>query len=233
MAEPSLRPADDQQAERLHTFAHDIKNRLGGLWEAFRMLHEGPPEGLDGKEVQAFAERSFFTAQRDIEDLLDAFDVDRGVRADKASFDLITTLNTALGNEQYRLRKKDQRVDVHGPEHALVLGDARWTERVLQALLSNASKFSQRSSVIVAEVCMEHGHCAVRVTDKGSGLPAEDLREVFTRYAILTSHSTDGEPQARGTLARARQWAEAQGGTLIASSPGTGAGSTFTLTLPA
>jgi signal transduction histidine kinase len=63
------------------------------------------------------------------------------------------------------------------------------------------------------------------------GLSGKDLEEIFTRYAMLSSQSTGGESQARSTLSRAKQWAEAQGGTLSASSQGIGKGSSFTVAL--
>ena len=221
-----------QQAERLHTFAHDIKNRLGTLWEALRMLRSGPIEGVDPDELMSFAERGFFQAQRDLEDLLDDFHVERGVSAERTPFDMRKSLDEALRNEDYRLRKKGQRVDVRGPAEAPASGDARLTTQLLQALISNASKFSSRDSVIGVEFSNGGQGTTIRVTDSGCGLLPEDLAAVFTRYIILSSRSTDGEPQSRGTLARAKQWAEAQGGTLDVASEGIGKGCVFTLRLP-
>ncbi|MBP7512953.1 MAG: HAMP domain-containing histidine kinase [Flavobacteriales bacterium] len=232
MPERSLTPADSGQAERLHTFAHDIKNRIGGLWEAFRLLREGPPEGMERNDLVEFAERGFFNAQRELEDLLDDLHVERGVTAERARFELRASLKEALRNEDFRLRKKEQSVNVSGPEHVHAAGDARWTTQILQALVSNASKFSPRGASITIDLESMDGRCQVRVTDQGCGLSKEDLAQVFRRYAILSSRSTDGEPQSRGTLGRARQWAEAQGGTLTASSQGAGQGSVFELTLP-
>ncbi len=233
MPERALTPADAGQAERLHMFAHDVKNRIGGLWEAFRLLREGPPEGMEKGELFVFAERGFFHAQRELEDLLDDLHVERGVTAERVRFDLTASLREALRNEDFRLRKKEQSVNVTGTEHIHATGDARWTSLILQALLSNASKFSARGAPISIDLENKDGRCQVRVTDQGCGLTKEDLTQVFKRYAILSSRSTDGEPQSRGTLGRAHQWAQAQGGNLTARSQGAGQGSVFELTLPA
>jgi signal transduction histidine kinase len=225
MAEQALPPAGKEQAERLHVFAHDIKNRLTGLWEAMRLLREPATDGMDQQEVLAFAEKSFLSAQRDVEDLLDAFAVDRGVSAERCVFDLDSALEDAIRSEGYRLRKKEQEVHVRGTVGPTICGDLQWTARILQAL-------SPRRSVIDVELGRSDGQAFARVTDAGIGLSEEDLARIFTRYTLLSSRSTEGEPQARGTLARARQWAEAQGGTLTASSPGIGQGSAFTCTWP-
>ncbi len=233
MPETPLRPADHDQAERLHTFAHDIKNRLGGLWEVLRMLHNGPAEGMDRAELMAFAERGFFHAQRDLETLLDDFGVERGVTADRLPFDLAKALGEAINKEDYRLRKKGQEVRVSAPAQAQVLGDARWTTQIIQALISNASKFSERGAQVTAEIMRAQDGWTLRISDQGCGLTAEDLAGIFKRYGILSSRSTEGEPQSRGTLGRAVQWATAQGGTLTAESAGTAQGSIFSLVLPA
>ncbi len=232
MADTPLRPADNDQAERLHTFAHDLKNRLGSLWEALRMLRSGPTDGLDPDELMSFAERGFFHAQRDLEDLLDDFGVERGMTAERSPFDVVKSLGDALKNEDYRLRKKGQRVDVRGPVSARAIGDGRLTAQLIQALITNASKFSPRDAVINVEVMNGADGTAVHVIDRGCGLSSDDLGRVFSRYVILSSRSADGEPQSRGTLARAKQWAEAQGGTLDAASEGVGKGCAFTLRLP-
>ncbi|HMW96997.1 MAG TPA: HAMP domain-containing sensor histidine kinase, partial [Flavobacteriales bacterium] len=111
-------------------------------------------------------------------------------------------------------------------------GDAHWTTQILQALISNASKFSPRGSSISINAGATADGSAITVSDKGTGFTGSDLVDVFTRYAILSSRTTAGEPQARGTLARAKQWARAQGGHLNVESEGPGQGARFTLTLP-
>lgn len=232
MPDAVLRPADSDQAERLHAFAHDIKNRLHGLWEALRMSNDSSIEGADKAGIIALAERGYFSAQRELEQLLDDLAVDRDVRAEHKRIDIVSCLNTALHHEAYRLKKKGQAVDVMAPGTLVALGDAHWTTQILQALISNASKFSPRGSSISINAGATADGSAITVSDKGTGFTGSDLVDVFTRYAILSSRTTAGEPQARGTLARARQWAHAQGGRLNVESEGPGQGARFTLTLP-
>lgn len=229
----TLRPADRDQAERLHTFAHDLKNRLHALWETLRMLQDNPAEGPDRAALMAFAERGYFSAQRDVERLLDDLAVDRNVKAERAPIDLRDCLDRALRNEEHRLTKKAQTVALNIPADLTATGDAHWSTQILQALISNASKFSAAGSVITVDAITTPEDRTLMVCDHGVGLAEADLPNVFTRYAILSSRSTQGEPQARGTLARARQWARAQGGDLHAESAGSGQGARFSFVLPA
>lgn len=226
-----LPAATAEQAERLHVFAHDIKNRLTGMWEMLRMLRGTGPLDDEREELIGFAERSYLGAQRDVEDLLDDLHVERGLSViSTEAFELGRIVQQAMGAEAYRTAKKEQQVLLSGALDAQGSGDPQLTQRILQAMISNASKFSPRGSVI--QVTINTAEVAtISVTDNGVGLSPADLEQVFIRYALLGTRSTDGEPQARGTLARARQWAAAQGGQLSASSAGPGHGSRFDLTV--
>lgn len=221
----------EDPSERLHTFAHGIKNKLGALWEALRMIKDGVP-GAGSEELLAFAEGAFFGAQRDIESLLDDMHVDRDITVQQmAPLSLSGIVREALERNVHRFTRKEQHVELHLSPDTMVIGDAHWLLRIIDALLSNASKFSPRGTTIHVTVETLDHTGRVIVTDNGTGMSAEDLQLVFTRYAMLSSRATDGEQQMRSTLARARQWAEANGGSLRASSPGKDKGSTFELSL--
>jgi signal transduction histidine kinase len=223
-------PASDAQAERLHQFAHDLKNRIGGLWEAMRLL--GCGDEAQREEIRAFAERSFFGAQREVEVLLDEFAVDRTPRLQPVQeADLREIALKALAANSFRLQRKEQPCEVEGPS-LTVRCDAQMITELLQAVLSNASKFSAKGSPIRVVISSTGDQAHVDVIDQGVGLTEDDMRSLFQRYAILSSRSTDGEAQLRGTLSRARQWAAIHGGSLTAASEGSGEGTCFRLRLP-
>jgi signal transduction histidine kinase len=114
-----------------------------------------------------------------------------------------------------------------------VQGDKHWLKELVNALLTNASKFSPKGSSITVGVHRDTDRVVLTVADPGVGMSPSDLSQAFVRYAWLESRSTDGEPQGRSTLARARQWAEAHHGTLNVNSRGPGKGCCFTLSIPA
>lgn len=237
MAEPAGTDAPGPLAspearnERLHTFAHDIKNRMGGLWEALRLLQE-LPEGPERAEVLAFAERNFFNGLAEVERLMDDFAVPRDPsRLERVPVQLRPLLEKAVEGLAFRFTKKGQTVAIEGAD-TTVQGDVHLLEQLFDALLSNAAKFSPRGAHIQVRIRQEAGRAVVQVQDPGVGMSDVDLGRVFVRYALLGSRSTDGEMQARGTLARARRWAQAHQGSLEATSPGPGQGATFTVVLP-
>lgn len=223
----------EQRHERLHVFSHALKNRLGSIWQAAVML-AGLPEGPDRDEVLAMAEKNYFTGARELERLMDDFEVPRGVgRIRRQAIDPKQLLERCVELVDFRTSRKEQEIRLRAMDlPTTVEGDPQVLEQLFEALLSNASKFSPHGAVIELDASMDQGRLVVLVRDHGVGLSPADLEEVFVRYAMLGSRSTDGESQARSTLARARQWAEAHGGSLSATSQGPGSGSLFTVVLP-
>lgn len=221
----------EDAAARLHRFAHDLRNRLHTLWELARM-DEGA--GITPAERAEHLERVYFQAQRAVEELLDDMGVDRSVRAAEAvAVDLREVITEAARRESFRYVRKQQELNLDLPAGLCAVADRGLLVQLLAALLSNAGKFSAQGATVHVHALAHGAQVQVSVADHGTGLDPEDLARVFQRFVVTASRSTDGEPQARGTLARARQWAQAMGGALEARSEGPGRGSTFLLTLPA
>lgn len=221
-----------QRNERLHQFAHGLKNRLGAIWQAATMLHD-LPEGPERGQLLAMAEKNYFQAARELEGLMDDLKVPRGITTLRtAPVDMLPLVERCIANVEYRTTGKQQHIQLQARALPLLNADPEVLGQLVEALFSNASKFSPAGSVIEVALHPEGGHALLEVRDHGVGLTAEDLQDIFTRYAMLSSKSTHGESQARSTLARARQWAVLHGGSLVARSDGRNLGSTFSLRLP-
>jgi signal transduction histidine kinase len=72
----------------------------------------------------------------------------------------------------------------------------------------------------------------IAVADTGIGIRAEDLPRLFRMFGQLESPLTKRYAGTGVGLALAKQLAELHGGTIMATSPGPGRGSTFTVRLP-
>jgi signal transduction histidine kinase len=223
--------ADPSQADRLHHFAHDLRNRLAAIQQVLQQFRGSG--SADTEELITFGEQQYFKAMRSTEELLDDLGVERGITITaRTPLDLGDLVNKAIAGIAHRLERKQQTVEAALPAGIIVNGDAHWLHELVNALLTNASKFSGPGSVI--HVKLEHmGNMAIlSIRDHGVGLSPGDLEQLFVRYAWLESRSTNGEAQGRSTLGRARQWTEAHGGQLTAASDGPGKGSLFSLSLP-
>ncbi len=224
-------PATAEQADRLHHFAHDLRNRLAGMQQMLRMLASPDPD-MSPAELIGFAEQQYFKAMRLTEDLLNDLSVERGTpRLTTSALDLFPAAQAAISLMAQRLARKVQRVELSGSTSLWAMADAHHLDLLISALLSNASKFSPAGATINVELRQQEDSAIIEVSDTGVGLDAQDIAQVFERYAMLKSKSTAGEEQGRSTLARAHQWAQAMGGELSATSAGEGQGCTFRLQL--
>ncbi len=104
------------------------------------------------------------------------------------------------------------------------------TARIVQNLLQNAYKYGKDGGHVALSLRAEDGVAALRVTDDGIGIAAEDLEKIWQRF--WQADTSRGEDGGSGLgLSMVREMAEFQGGTAsVASTPGEG--STFTVTLP-
>ena len=108
--------------------------------------------------------------------------------------------------------------------------DADSIRRVAAILLDNAMKYTSRDGTITLQTEDLGKTIVLRVTDNGSGIPADELPRIFDRFYRVDA-SRDRQTGGFGLgLAIARQIATAHGGSLEATSA-VGNGSSFALTL--
>src|SRR5262249_50982159 len=113
-----------------------------------------------------------------------------------------------------------------------VWADGSRLEQVLRNLLSNAVKFTPDGGRIDISL-RQHGHTAeVTVADTGIGIAPESLPHVFEAFMQGDmDHRTVSQGLGLG-LAIVRHLVALHGGTVTATSAGTGLGTTFTVSLP-
>ncbi len=109
-----------------------------------------------------------------------------------------------------------------------IQADTGRLDQVLSNLVANALRHTLRGGKITLSACEEEGEAVIRVADTGSGIPPEDLPNIFDRF-------WRGDHLAHGStglgLAIARQLVQSHGGAIAVESR-VGEGSTFTIRLP-
>ena len=109
-------------------------------------------------------------------------------------------------------------------------GDRLRLARVLDALVSNAVKFTEQGAVTVAVESRGQG-MKIRVLDTGLGIPAEWIDQVFETFAQVDGSATRRTGGAGLGLSVCRDLTALMGGQIsVASRPGLG--STFVVDLP-
>jgi PAS domain S-box-containing protein len=105
------------------------------------------------------------------------------------------------------------------------------TVQVVGNLVSNALKYSPSTTQVDVAVSAYDGCARVTVTDRGRGIPADQLERVFDKFHRVEDPMTMTTSGTGLGLFIARQLARAMGGDIVVRSV-LGAGSTFVLVLP-
>jgi signal transduction histidine kinase len=126
-----------------------------------------------------------------------------------------------------------QEPSVDGAPGIKVQGDPTELRTAISNILDNAIKYSGGN--VDVSVRMDkpvEGRVALRVTDRGIGIPPHELKRVFKRFYRVPGRTVS---QMKGTglgLFIVRSIARAHGGRAFAESGGEARGTTVTLELP-
>jgi signal transduction histidine kinase len=116
---------------------------------------------------------------------------------------------------------------------AKVSGDIDELRAAVSNLLDNAVKYSDEQVAVSVELtAIDDKRVAIRVADKGIGIPSAQLKRIFKRFYRVPGMFMS---RVKGTglgLFIVRSVVEQHGGRVFAESPGLGKGSTFTIQLP-
>jgi two-component system OmpR family sensor kinase len=117
------------------------------------------------------------------------------------------------------------------PEDVVIVADEELIHRLVLNLIENAVKFTPDGGRVHAEVGTDDGHCTIRVTDTGVGIPPGDQARIFERFFRGDRIRPQNAGGAGLGLPIARWIAEVHGGTLRLEHSDAG-GSTFVAVLP-
>jgi signal transduction histidine kinase len=149
-----------------------------------------------------------------------------------ADLDLGPLVATIVADMQQLAARKGLTLSFQQPTRQwTVNADAQVFRQVLQNLVDNAIKYTDRGTVAVSIDAGTDGTVCVRVTDTGRGISAELLPKLFGQFSRDPSVAREIAGTGLG-LYIARQIVQAHRGTLWATSEGIGHGSTFHVQLP-
>lgn len=151
----------------------------------------------------------------------------RLIRLDQLTQEVILSMQSSL-------EAKQQRVAVTAPaDLPEVSMDQEIVWQVIQNLLSNASRYSPRESVIEVSVTLNGaiGEFLYAVSDHGIGIPAHEKEHIFEKFH-RARNAVRYAPEGTGLgLSLAKQLVEGWGGKIWVESE-EGKGSTFSFTVP-
>lgn len=150
-------------------------------------------------------------------------------RADFERLDFGKLVHQAANQFNTLYQREGGRMELQIAENVLVSGNHNQLERAVYNLLDNAMRHTGDGKRVTVTLGSENGKAVLRVTDYGSGIPADQLEAIWERY--YTNRQRGGKGVSGLGLAIVRQITMLHGGTCRAEST-EGKGSTFILTLP-
>ena len=230
----ALREADRRKDEFLATLAHEIRNPLAPIrheLEIMRVAH-GNPEVIE--RARAVMERQLAHLVHLVDDLMDVSRITRGkleLRREKLS--LADALQAALEASRPLIDAAHHELIINMPPKPIyVLGDMTRLAQIFSNLLNNAARYTPPGGQIILSASAANDQAVIEVRDTGVGIAAEALPNVFEMFA--QANRARGLASGLGIgLALVSALTEMHGGTVTAQSDGVGAGSTFTVRLPA
>ncbi len=213
--------------------SHELRTPLASILGSCSVLNQIPAV-LNDRQSRSLVEGIHDQASRldnEIRDLLDATRIGaKGVSPKLMWTDPTDIVSAALRQKERRLAAHRITRDV-ARDVPLVYVDSILVEQALGQLLENAAKYSPPGSEIKVTCRCERDCVVMSVTDRGSGLTADEKGQLGKRsfrgdrYPVGTSGSGLG-------LWIASTFIAANGGSLHAESPGPNRGATMSLRLP-
>jgi PAS domain S-box-containing protein len=220
--------------EFLATLSHEMRTPLNAIVGWAHLLR-------DRKLDEATTERAIETINRNAKSqsqlIADIFDVSRIVtgklRLDLRPVELAPIVELTVDTMRPTAEAKGVVLETHVESASpTVSGDADRLQQVVWNLLANAIRFTPQGGLVSVKVARERAHATIVVEDNGAGMPPELIPRIFERFLQGDSTTTRFHGGLGLGLAIVRHIVELHGGTVEASSPGPGLGSTFKVSLP-
>jgi signal transduction histidine kinase len=229
-AEQQLREFDRRKDEFLATVAHELRNPLAPLRHCVEWLEQSPDKAAALQACLPIMRRQSDHLVRLVDDLADMSRITQNkLTLRLGSVDVLQVLRSAIEEHRAELESKEQALDLDVPDHPVTLaGDAVRLSQVFGNLLANAIRYTPDGGRISIAVRESDEEATLTFADTGEGIDPKDLGRIFELFVQVAPHRT-----GLGIgLALVHRIVQMHGGSIAASSPGRGAGSTFTVRLP-
>lgn len=231
-----LRRADEMKSRFLSNMSHEFRTPLNAIRGLSNLLLERADGDLSAEQERqvSLIARAARELGELVDDLLDLAKVEAGKVVVRANAFEARNLFAALrGMLRPLLLTTSVSLVFDDPDLEPLTTDEAKVAQILRNLISNALKFTEHGEVRVsAHASPDARHVLFAVRDTGIGIAADDQELIFREFTQLDSPL---QRRAKGTglgLPLSRKLAALLGGRiLVESAPG--AGSTFTLEIPA
>jgi signal transduction histidine kinase/DNA-binding response OmpR family regulator/HAMP domain-containing protein len=229
-----LSEANKLKTSFLSNMSHELRTPLNSVIAlsgvlSRRLAKQIPDEELSYLEV---IERNGKNLLSLINDVLDISRIESGMEeVEPTQFDLCAAIDDVASMIQPQAAEKNLYLkNAAGDCKVQIITDASKFRHILQNLISNAVKFTEKGGVDISVKKLDD-KVAIVVADTGIGISAEHLPHIFDEFRQADSGVSRRFGGTGLGLAIAKKYANLLGGSILVRSV-QGEGSDFTLTLP-
>ncbi len=229
---------NEQHDSFINAVTHELKTPIASIRLYLQTLktRDVPPERRNEFYDVMLADNDQLL--QTVEQVLRAGSLDhrRGyLHKDRIDLAALVRESAELARSRYHLSPESLRYaeSLGNGTRPVVLGDADELRAVMANLLDNAVKYSFQNVQVAVDVSVSQGDgVLVRVSDRGLGIPSDQLKRIFRRFYRVPRRDL---ARVKGTglgLFIVRSVVKKHRGRVLAESDGEGLGSSFTIQLP-
>jgi len=228
-----LREVDRLRTKLLSNVSHELRTPLTTI-KGYALMLLDYDERLDHDEKKQYL--GIIDASSDrmnelVSNILEMSRLDAGMlRLDKRYTDVSQLVQDAAPDAQVRAPGHVIISRVSG-ELPRVNIDAKRIRQVMDNILDNATKYSDKGTTVVMRAEQADSELLISVVDQGIGIPADEVEKVFERMYRVDHHRTGRVGGAGLGLSICKGIVEAHGGRIWMDSE-EGKGNTCTFSLP-
>jgi signal transduction histidine kinase len=239
IAAKSTEPVDravGQMRRFMADAAHELRTPLAVIRSRAEVSLQRARPSSEYEETLHGIEAEATRVGRIVEDLLMLARADAGERPIERARVFLDdiVLDTAEAAKALAVRR-DLRINVAEFEETPIVADPVLVRQLVMILLDNAIKFSPPGKLVEIRVNASANGPVLRVSDQGSGIPADQLPHVFDRFYrgdAARSRAVTAASEGAGLGLSIAQWIAEEHGATIRVDSTVGAGTTVVVQFP-
>ena len=229
----ALQDGDRRKDEFLAMLAHELRNPVAPIANAAELLSRLVPHE-NQQALVAIVQRQAGHLARLLDDLLDVARITQGrIELQREVIDVGSCVQLAIETAEPLIRSKAHRLTVTQTlEPIFVSADKIRLGQCVANVLINAAKYTADGGDIYIRSYADGSAAVVEIADNGVGIAPEFLPRTFDLFAQATRGLDRSQGGLGVGLTVCKKIVEMHGGSVVASSPGSDRGATFTMRLP-
>jgi len=233
LLEKTIEEINKEKQQIISIVSHDIKAPLNRIFALVQLLHMDQSNlTSDQRQYLDKIHQVVADGLSMIRNLVDYRDLEyRAIETHSEEIDITALVNAAARNYEPLAEKKNISITVSADENVFLTTDRQCLGRVLDALLSNAIKFSKEGKHVWVSLKGAADRVEITIKDEARGFTSEDKNRLFHKFQKLSAKPTSGESSTGLGLFIAKKMLDTIQGQIQCDTQ-EGIGSTFTITLP-